>query len=316
MPTMLEFLKAILPLEGRYCLVVIDSKGPRQEFTDTIEALEQRIRYWDGRTDGAVYHGCASYDGRGRRHDNVTAVRSFWLDIDADPADAIVSLERFVLATGLPRPMAVCSGHGLHAYWPLVQAIERGRWEQYARGLKAACERHGLKADPSRTADPSSILRPVGTWNRKREPIEVIGGPLEGPYELEQFDGVLSGSSRFSGVLNDRTSNKLSYGAKVNGSNVSPLLRKLLNVRTNEPIDFGSLTANCGHMRRFEASGGILPEPEWYAAISLLAWVDGGKSSRISGHLARINTLLERQRAESNELSLFQDQLPAGDSGN
>ena len=39
MPTMLEFLKAILPDQGKNCYVIRDSKGTRQAFAETIEKL-------------------------------------------------------------------------------------------------------------------------------------------------------------------------------------------------------------------------------------------------------------------------------------
>jgi hypothetical protein len=61
----------------------------------------------------------------------------------------------------------VVSGNGLHVYWPLSEAIDPETWLETAKRLKRMCEVAGLYADPSRTADVASILRPVGTMNRK-----------------------------------------------------------------------------------------------------------------------------------------------------
>ena len=36
-------------------------------------------------------------------------------------------------------------------------------WARYAHGLKILCVKHGLHADPTRTADISSVLRTPGT---------------------------------------------------------------------------------------------------------------------------------------------------------
>jgi hypothetical protein len=63
--------------------------------------------------------------------------------------------------------MVVESGHGMHVYWPFKEAISPAKWQRYAEGLKAACVVHGLKADPARTADCASVLRPPGTHNHK-----------------------------------------------------------------------------------------------------------------------------------------------------
>jgi hypothetical protein len=38
--------------------------------------------------------------------------------------------------------------------------LPRAQWEPYAEGLKAACIRHGLKADHVLTANAAAILRP------------------------------------------------------------------------------------------------------------------------------------------------------------
>src|SRR5262249_27850231 len=140
-------------------------------------------------TEGhTAYHACAAYkvaryDQRstppaqrryGRTKQNARCAKAFWLDIDAGPGKpysdsktAAGAVAEFCEATGLPRPLIVLSGLGIHAYWPLVQTLDRETWENYARGLKALCVMHGLQADPARTADITSVLRTPGTRHRK-----------------------------------------------------------------------------------------------------------------------------------------------------
>ena len=201
MPTTLEFLEAILPQEGRKCAVVIDNGRPRQYFYADIESLASAVEQLDSSCSvrGAVYHGCAGYTGVGRTKRDVVAVRALWLDIDcgaghayADQPAAIDALRSFVCRVGLPTPLLVASGVGLHCYWPLDRSLSRDEWEPYALGLKALCEKEGLAAGPERTADCASILRPPGTTHRKGAPLPVICGPLQGPYPIERFEGLLS----------------------------------------------------------------------------------------------------------------------------
>ena len=66
--------------------------------------------------------------------------------------------------------MVVISGYGLHVYWPLEQSIEPDAWLETANKFKKllSAATPPLLADPSRTADLSSLLRPTGTVNKKR----------------------------------------------------------------------------------------------------------------------------------------------------
>lgn len=117
--------------------------------------------------------------------DNTAALNAFWLDLDvkADPNayatqnDALAALRAFCETMGLPRPLLVNSGGGIHAYWVLTTEIDPERWQHYANILKALTVSWKLRADPSRTADRASILRPVGTSNWKTgapRPVQVI----------------------------------------------------------------------------------------------------------------------------------------------
>jgi hypothetical protein len=52
----------------------------------------------------------------------------------------------FVDKAGFPDPVFVESGHGLHVYWFLEESISAAEWKPRARGLKALCKQHDLKA--------------------------------------------------------------------------------------------------------------------------------------------------------------------------
>jgi hypothetical protein len=67
---------------------------------------------------------------------------------------------------------ALCSGYGVHAYWPLLDVLDAETWKTYSVGLAALLRKHGIKHE--RTTDIASLLRPPGTHNRKREP-RIVG---------------------------------------------------------------------------------------------------------------------------------------------
>ena len=174
----LDFLKHVLPPEGDHWYVAAIFRGGRVNHLWHRErpALASCLIEAD-RSGATAYHACGVYRARdgGRTAKNSGGASSFWTDIDAgegkqfDTADsAHDGLVDFCSAVGLPRPLSVCSGFGVHAYWPLDVVLDPETWKRYASGLAALLRRHGIKHE--RTTDIASVLRPPGTHNRKREP--------------------------------------------------------------------------------------------------------------------------------------------------
>lgn len=181
-----EFLRLVLPESGTYCLAAILGKKVEHLFLPAIADFEPA----SGAIDAPVnqYFACASFlDGSERKQSNVAWVKSFWLDVDSNKddgsgyptqADAANAVMAFIKVTGLPHPVVVSSGNGLHLYWPLDKEISPEVWLPIAKRLKAVCAEHGLRADPTCTADSARILRIPGTFNYRDpsnpKPVEVL----------------------------------------------------------------------------------------------------------------------------------------------
>lgn len=190
----LAFLRAILPEEG-YKFVALGRAGREglaHKAYESLELMAQAIDSYDQQEGLTVYHACCAYkaanfevivDGKTktkfRGEANWDKAKSFWCDIDcgedkaadnkgyATKAEAAKAIVLFCTGNGFPAPMIVDSGGGIHCYWPLTKEIGPKSWRTIASGFKAALAGAGLLVDPTRTADLSSILRPVGTHNRK-----------------------------------------------------------------------------------------------------------------------------------------------------
>lgn len=189
---MINFLNQIMPNTGfRYIATPnLNSRGFIHFTCVTNEEMVLKAKELDAQNK-TVYFACASYkqksytDEQGkiryRTGDNAGLAKSFFLDIDcgaskcaegkgyATVKEAVEALKEFCNATGLPIPMLVSSGGGLHAYWPLEATITKEQWKPVADKLKALTHILKLLADDSRTSDIASILRPIGTHNWKPE---------------------------------------------------------------------------------------------------------------------------------------------------
>jgi hypothetical protein len=177
-----SFLTKILPETGVYQLFVKDTRQHlifSDPFTMASKALSLDAKGME------VYHACASYfNGGNRTADNVAAVKCIWFDVDCgqDKAESgkgyetklkgLIAIRAFCKLLYLPKPMIVDSGSGFHIYWPFVSAISPVEWKTTTTKLKALYHAPDcrLLADNSRTTDIASILRPVGTHNRKTSP--------------------------------------------------------------------------------------------------------------------------------------------------
>jgi Domain of unknown function (DUF927) len=262
-----DFLKHILPHEGWYAAFVRDNK--RTYYTRSISELAGHLVAED-QQGRSVYHGCASYKTKKRSANNAESARAFWLDIDVAPksryanaTEAYTSVEDFSRATGLPRPLYVASGSGIHAYWPLVADLDPESWLRYAAGLKQLCREHNLDAGPERTADIASILRPPGTHHRKTLPRLVECGPLEGPYDLSQFEVLLHAQ---------RTDHRSSSVRRI----VPRLAAALADVYEDTPRFGEHIAGSCGQLAKLRHTRGQLAEPLWYACLGVLAFCDDG----------------------------------------
>lgn len=190
-PTDLEnFFGQLMPAEGNFRMLMIQRGGHKtHESFETIAAITNRVIELEAEAGVEVYHAVASFNHHhdekkdhglerwGRKGENVAYVSAFFLDIDvADdkPSKAYVTIEqavdglaRFVESFGIPYSYLIRSGSGLHVYWFLDVDVARDKWCRVATKFKDVTKALELLADPSRTADPTSLLRPVGTTNRK-----------------------------------------------------------------------------------------------------------------------------------------------------
>lgn len=176
------FLRRALPGSGNYNVSGLDAqKKFRSQYANSVRnAVAKALEVDEAGND--AFFAMASYREPGsRKADNVLWVKSFWIDIDCGEEkaadgkgyrtkrDAIKALNAFRLAYALPAPTVVDSGGGLHCYWILRQDISAAEWLPVAKKLKKimAMGATVLLADPSRTADIASVLRPPGTRNHK-----------------------------------------------------------------------------------------------------------------------------------------------------
>lgn len=175
-----DLLTTVQPANGWYAVVGIKGDSKQQELVETREEFDEWVSHFK-RTKRNIFFGVAKYkDGSSRAKHNVQALKSFWLDIDCGPTkdyatqeEGLVGLQQFCKTVGLPKPVIVNSGRGLHVYWVLEEEVTREEWEPVAKRLKEVCAAQGMWAD-NNCFEVARILRVPGTLNYKgEEPVAV-----------------------------------------------------------------------------------------------------------------------------------------------
>ncbi len=173
----LEFLQHVLPSEGYYCAIVInEGSAPQQAFFNTVEELATNCQHLDAGGNN-TYYAYSSFNIRGnRKQTNVHSTKVVAIDVDCvddekhtykNQKDGLAALLKFITDTGLPKPMIVSSGRGLHVYWVLDKALSPTEWTPLAMLMKQAAATQGFDIDPTITADSARVLRPTKTHNPK-----------------------------------------------------------------------------------------------------------------------------------------------------
>lgn len=268
----------VLPSQGWICVGKLLSNGKfRNKFFETIEEADRYLSDEDARGE-TVYLAQAGFKtDENRRQDNVLSVRSFWLDIDCGDGkpypgqkEGFAALKVFCEAIGLPMPSIVNSGNGLYAHWILTDDISPGQWKAAAEMLKGLYDAHGFFADDSRTSDSSSVLRPVGTHNRKDpgnpKPVKLLRRAAD--IEFDSFLSVLEAAAKKAGV------------------SVAPLKAPKLNQEfiveaayTGPPSDPQKIKEKCQQIAHIADRQEKVEEPLWYAMIGLVRHCLNGRET-------------------------------------
>jgi len=293
------FLRLILPESGAYAVFIDDGKRRYNKFATSVEQTWDLIKRAD-EAGYTAYHACAAYNEArqnptnargaerryGRTKQNARGSKTFQLDVDAgsgkpyaDWAAASQAVLAFCTATGLPVPLGVCSGFGLHVYWPLTQTLDRATWERYARGLQALCKKHRLHVDPARTTDIASVLRTPGTHHRKLGVREVRCLNFAGPFQLKVFGILLQHSDQklaksFSDPVTKLLGEPPDYiKLKQCGRITEKSLRGLDDVKAYSK----QIAENCAQIKNVRDKQGKISEPEWHAALGVLGFCADGE---------------------------------------
>jgi hypothetical protein len=244
-----DLLSKVQPADGWFAVLGIkrvNDEAKRQQHLvatrEEVDDLAARLV----RNKWNVFYGVAKYASNANRtKENVQALRAFWVDIDCGPSKAavnektgrpdgyidqaagIAALKQFCTKVGLPRPLLVNSGRGVHAYWPLTRDISRQEWEPVGRRLAELCVTHNFYVDAS-VFEVARILRIPGTYNFKDDPaVEVTVIADADPVDYDEFRKALGVKEVQDLVVPERRKSNLSQKLQDNNiSRFSKILRR------------------------------------------------------------------------------------------
>lgn len=293
-----EFLKAVWPSEGIYCLAM-PYKIPntdRVAFThktfDTIAAAAQyaaehkdvkdiffavhtlkETRVWN--PDKLNYKTGENGAWEVRKQANMAEARAFFFDLDvepdndrkyATPKEAAADLKRFCAEAGLPKPMVTSSGGGLHVYWLVEDPIPSQEWKDHAIKLRQLARHYGLKFDPMRTTDMSSVLRVAGTFNHKKGGKRPVAVGLTTVAQPNKKFLKLIGKAAINAGVELTTAPKMFDGIENNTTTEF----------TGPPVTIKAVAAACKQVRYLIRQRGNVSEPEWFASLQLARLLENG----------------------------------------
>ena len=301
----LQFLKTILPEFGIHYLALFKEgyKFPAHKVYTDLETMALAIEGMADSKQLSVYHACASYQkavieldeldikGNPKRKyripENWDKAKAFWVDVDCGQEkfdkgqgyltkkDACVAMAKFAKEVGIPRPMLVDSGNGVHAYWPLTHEIGHELWRKVATVLKATLAHEKVIADPTRTADFSSILRPVGSTNRKNGDAKTV--KLLATCEAvdpKEFAVILFAYAKENGVKQIKETPKKQYPPTDLNSDLTAHLTQYPEV----PVNADEMASKCQQVGAMRDSMGDVEYEVWRRVIGLLTFCEDGRT--------------------------------------
>lgn len=293
----MHFLEQLLPSQGLYCAAQLSTKGGFiHRFFDNIPSLITHLELQD-RAGHTMYLAQASYKSpESRKTENALYARNFWFDIDCgekkfaetpDKAyrtqkEGCEAIKAFAQVMDLPLPTVVNSGNGLYIHWLIEEDVPADKWKALAQILKGVAQAVGFRQDPSRTSDTSSVLRPVGTTNRKDpanpKPVRILH--LAQPLPLAKFVAALDAAAKKHKIQADTLRPPVQFKG---------LNDEFTSGEAGPPSSLLQVAERCAQVRRVRDSKGDVDEPSWYNFLGMARFTAEGKEIVIlqdwsSGH--------------------------------
>jgi hypothetical protein len=282
-----QFYEKALPSQGVYCATGIDPISGKavNKFAETLDDLLKLIERYKNNNQNTFF-ALATFEGWSRKADNALFLRSFFIDIDVGDSksyqskeEAHTALYKLIGATGLPEPIVVDSGGGIHAYWCMDRDIPKDEWKPYAEQFKALCLKH-IKIDPTVTSDISRILRCPDTVNHKYDPPVTTSLITEGleVYDFDEFKKFLATDN-----IGQPGNNVVDVFANVKkGLDEDTLaIKKIDNFEKSfQKIAERSLNEDgCEQVKYILENSATLEEPLWFAGLSIAKYCQDGNEA-------------------------------------
>ena len=273
-----QFLETVLPSQGNYCIFTISADVKKQKTIEgaDLEKTYDLIEQYRASPPANIYFALSSFDGFTRKADESIYIKSFFLDLDVGKdknsydtkKEAYDGLGKFLADTGLPAPVVIDSGNGLHVYWILKEQVETSVWKPYAEKFKDLCYKHGIVIDPAVPADAARVLRVPFTKNYSKDGTVKDVTLINDEIYTYDFDEIVS---HFGEVT---ISEDVPFDLKNVKKGLTDEERQLLGLDNYEyefeDIAIKSLEGNgCAQIRWIIDNAATCPEPLWRAGLSV-----------------------------------------------
>jgi hypothetical protein len=283
-----QFYEKALPTQGVYCISGIDStKKITNRFAETLDDAFALIeKFKDKQVNTFVALG--TFDGYSRKADDCLFVRSFFIDLDVGPekdyptkGDAHTALYKLIGAAGLPDPVVIDSGGGIHAYWIMDTDIPKDEWKPVAEKFKALCLQH-IPIDPVVTADAARIMRAPETFNYKFNPPEPTSVVTEEiyVYDWKEFRAFIMGEEVPQEERSQESEDILASIPKGIDEDTKAILKLDNFAKTFDTLAEKSFEGTgCQQIVYILENAASLEEPLWFAGLSIAKFCDDGATA-------------------------------------
>ncbi len=273
------FLDSTLGNEGFYCLFANNlSTGHRpQSFYRSTGQLIDAAKELDAKGYDAYFALCTFEDSKSRKAKNAKQIKAFFLDIDCGEgkdygtqAEAVQALAKFCKTVGLPRPLLVNSGRGVHVYWRLTETVCPDDWKPVATRLKKLCKEHDFKCDNAVTSDCARVLRIPFTHNHKTTPPSEVGyfGVVPAPVNFDTM-------SKIIGIDQIPVPSRRPAGANAVMAALTPNYKSYFRDILRKSKD----GRGCEQLIQVLRNPDAVSEPTWFDAVSIVKHCeDGGRA--------------------------------------